>query len=225
MINIIGVIIFVLITVIITIILVPKIKIFIDDPLKFRDYINEHGVYGVAIFLLLQIIQIIVSIIPGEFIEVAAGISFGWFYGFVLCEIGIFIASSFIYFISRKLGKPIVESFIGKERFKKLEKFNHSKKRDQIIFLIFFIPALPKDLLTYVASFFDISYKKLMSIILIARIPSIITSTIAGNYIINKEYWKAILIFVITGAIAIVCYFLSDKIMKKIESIKHKKTN
>lgn len=165
------------------------------------------------------------SIIPGEFIEVAAGISFGWFYGFILCEIGIFIASSFIYFLSRKLGKPIIQSFIGKDKFKKLEKFNNSKKRDQIIFWIFFIPALPKDLLTYVASFFDISYKKLMFIILVARIPSIITSTIAGNYIINKEYWKAIIIFIITGVIAVVCYFLSDKIMKKIESHKKEKHN
>lgn len=214
-----------IITIIIAIILIPKIKIFIDDPLKFRDYINNHGIYGVAIFLVLQIIQIVISIIPGEFIEVAAGISFGWFYGFILCEIGIFIASSFIYFISRKLGKPVIESLIGKEKFKKLAKFNHSKKRDQIVFFIFFIPALPKDLLTYVASFFDISYKKLMAIILIARIPSIITSTIAGNYIINKEYLKAIIIFIVTGAIAIACYFLSDKIMKRLENAKHKKVN
>ena len=211
--------------IVISIILIPKIKIFVSDPLKFRDYINEHGIYGVATFLSLQIIQIIVSIIPGEFIEIAAGISFGWFYGFILCEVGIFIASTFIYFVSRKLGKPIIQSFIGKDKFKKLEKFNNSKKRDQIIFLIFFIPALPKDLLTYVASFFDISYKKLMFIILVARIPSIITSTIAGNYIINKEYWKAIIIFIITGVIAVVCYFLSDKIMKKIESHKKEKHN
>lgn len=211
--------------IVISIILIPKIKIFVSDPLKFRDYINEHGIYGVAIFLSLQIIQIIVSIIPGEFIEIAAGISFGWFYGFILCEVGIFIASTFIYFVSRKLGKPIIQSFIGKDKFKKLEKFNNSKKRDQIIFWIFFIPALPKDLLTYVASFFDISYKKLMFIILVARIPSIITSTIAGNYIINKEYWKAIIIFIITGVIAVICYFLSDKIMKKIESHKKEKHN
>lgn len=211
--------------IVISIILIPKIKIFVSDPLKFRDYINEHGIYGVAIFLSLQIIQIIVSIIPGEFIEIAAGISFGWFYGFILCEVGIFIASTFIYFLSRKLGKPIIQSLIGKDKFKKLEKFNNSKKRDQIIFWIFFIPALPKDLLTYVASFFDISYKKLMFIILVARIPSIITSTIAGNYIINKEYWKAIIIFIITGVIAVVCYFLSDKIMKKIESHKKEKHN
>ena len=211
--------------IVISIILIPKIKIFVSDRLKFRDYINEHGIYGVAIFLSLQIIQIIVSIIPGEFIEIAAGISFGWFYGFILCEVGIFIASTFIYFVSRKLGKPIIQSFIGKDKFKKLEKFNNSKKRDQIIFWIFFIPALPKDLLTYVASFFDISYKKLMFIILVARIPSIITSTIAGNYIINKEYWKAIIIFIITGVIAVICYFLSDKIMKKIESHKKEKHN
>ena len=67
-----------------------------------------------------------------------------------------------------------------------------------------------------------ISYKKLMFIILVSRIPSIITSTIAGNYIINKEYWKAIIIFIITGVIAVICYFLSDKIMKRIAAKKEK---
>ncbi len=175
---------------------------------------------------MLQFLQIVISVIPGEFIEIAAGISFGWFWGFILCEVGIFIASSFIYFISKKLGKPIIQQFVGKHKFEKLERFNNSSKRDKIIFLIFFIPALPKDLLTYVACFFDISYCKLMMIICIARIPSIITSTIAGNYLINKQYLAAIIIFVITGLIAIICYLLSDKIMNRIDK-KHSesKTN
>lgn len=175
------------------------------------------------IFLLLQFLQIVIFLIPGEFIEIAAGISFGWFWGFVLCELGIFIASSFIYLISKKLGKPIIKQFVGKHQFEKLEKFNDSSKRDKIIFLIFFIPALPKDLLTYVACFFDISYRKLMVIICVARIPSIITSTIAGNYLINKQYLVAIIIFIVTGLITIICYLLSDKIMKRIDK-KHEES-
>lgn len=220
--NIIGMLLFITICGVILIILLPKIKEYIDDPLLFKEYINDKGIKGVFIFLALQILQIVVSIIPGEFVEVAAGITYGWFFGFVLCEIGIFIGSSFIYFFSKKIGKPAVKNFVGDKHFDKLSKLDNYKNRDRIIFLIYLVPGLPKDLLSYVACFFSINYSKFMIISMVARIPSILTSTIAGSYLINGDYLEAVLIFVFTGLFALVCFLLSDKIMNKIS--KHKES-
>lgn len=221
-INIVGLSLFLILCTVILIIITPNIKKFIEDPLVFRDYIKSHGIYGSLIFLLLQIFQIVISIIPGEFVEIVAGISFGWFYGFILCEIGIFIGSSLIFLLCRKVGKPIVKSFVGERQFKRLEKIDKHPSRDRIIFLIFLIPGLPKDVLTYVASFFNIKYMKFIIISMVARIPSIITSTIAGGYLLEAQYLEAVIIFIVTGIFSVFCYILSDKIMNKINE--HRKS-
>lgn len=218
--NVIGLLIFIALFIISLIYILPNIKSYIEDPRLFRDYIKNNQEYGIIIFLLFQILQVIVFIIPGEFIEIASGISFGWFGGFVLCEIGIFIASSFILFFSRKIGKPVITSFIGESKFTKFEKINQYVNRDKIIFLIFLIPGLPKDILLYISSFFDISWKKLMILTLVARIPSIITSTIAGEYILKQQYLRAIIVFVVTGIATLVCYLTSNKILMNLQKKK-----
>lgn len=218
--NVIGLLIFIALFIISLIYILPNIKSYIEDPRLFRDYIKNNQEYGIIIFLLFQILQVIVFIIPGEFIEIASGISFGWFGGFVLCEIGIFIASSFIFFFSRKIGKPVITSFIGESKFTKFEKINQYVNRDKIIFLIFLIPGLPKDILLYISSFFDISWKKLMILTLVARIPSIITSTIAGEYILKQQYLRAIIVFVVTGIATLVCYLTSNKILMNLQKKK-----
>ena len=70
---------------------VPNIKEYINDPILFREYIKENGIIGVLIFLIVQVLQVVISIIPGEMIEIAAGISFGWLLGLILCMLGSYV--------------------------------------------------------------------------------------------------------------------------------------
>lgn len=220
-INIVGILIFFILCIVVLVFVFPKMKLYFEDPISFKEFINEYGTEGSFIFLGLQILQIIVSILPGEIVEIGAGITFGWLYGFILCEIGLFIGTAFIYLFSKKLGKPVVKAIIGERQFTKLEKLDNHPKRDKALFLIYLVPGLPKDLITYVVGFFNISFWKFIFISLIARIPSVITSTVAGSYIIEGEYLIAGLIFVITGVISILCYILSSKIMDKINESKN----
>lgn len=214
-INVIGVILFLAVCVLLVLIIAPNFTEYINDPLKFKEYINENKVIGIVIFLFIQILQILVSIIPGEMIEIAAGITFGWFIGLVLCLLGVSIASTLIFLTCKKFGKPYIDKLVGKGKLKKFDILNNSDKRDSIIFLVFLIPGVPKDLLIYAASFFDISLKKFLILSLPARIPSIITSTIAGQYILEGNYKPAIYIFVIMLLITLLGYLGYILIMNK----------
>lgn len=61
------------------------------------------------------------------------------------------------------------------------------KNLELIIFIIFFIPGTPKDLLTYIAPFTRIKLKTFLLLTTFARIPSVITSTIGGNALSNQN--------------------------------------
>ena len=63
---------------------------------------------------------------------------------------------------------------------------------------------------------------KFIIISMVARIPSIITSTIAGGYLLEAQYLEAVIIFIVTGIFSVFCYILSDKIMNKINE--HRKS-
>ena len=86
------------------------------------------------------------------------------------------------------------------EKYKFLK---NTKKIELTIFILFFIPGTPKDALTYLAPFVPIKPKKFFVISTIARIPSVITSTILGDQIIKGNYLIAIIVFVITAIISI----------------------
>ena len=104
--------------------------------------------------------------------------------------------------------------------------FKNPKKIEFIIFILFFIPGTPKDLLTYVSGLFPIKLWRFIVITTIARIPSIITSTLAGANIATGN-WKlglalyAIIFLIVVAFIYIYNRFDKDKTAKNvIDSIK-----
>lgn len=84
-----------------------------------------------------------------------------------------------------------------------------------LCFLIFFIPGTPKDALTYFIPLTDMKLSTFLFITTIARIPSIITSTIGGHAIGVENYIFSILVFVITGIISLVGLYVYKKINQK----------
>ena len=84
-----------------------------------------------------------------------------------------------------------------------------------LIFILFFIPGTPKDLLTYVAGLTQIKLFPYILITSIAKIPSVITSTIGGDAFGEKKYLYAFIVFVLTGLISIVGLIIYNKITKK----------
>ena len=168
-----------------------------------RDYIRSFDAAGWLVFLGLQILQVFIALIPGELLESAAGFVFGPFVGTLLCYIGIAIATCMVFLLTRKFGVKLVEVFISREKINQLRFLNTEKKRDLLIFLVFFIPGTPKDLLTYFVGLTEIRLWKFLAISLVARIPSVITSTFGGHLLGEKEYTGAIIVYAATAIVSL----------------------
>ena len=57
----------------------------------------------------------------------------------------------------------------------------------------------------------------------IARVPSVVSSTVGGSFVSSGQYWGAVLIFVITGAVSLVGLMLYNKASRKIQEERTKK--
>ena len=168
-----------------------------------RDYIRSFGAAGWLVFLVLQILQVFIALIPGELLESAAGFVFGPIVGTLLCYAGIVIASSLVFVLTRKFGIKLVEVFVSREKINQLRFLNTEKKRDLLIFLAFFIPGTPKDLLTYFVGLTEIKFHTFLAISLVARIPSVVTSTFGGHLLGEGDYISAIIVYAATAIVSI----------------------
>ena len=176
----------------------PIVK-FVSDPQKFRDWVSQHGILGDIGFVLMMIFQVVIAFVPGEPFEIGAGYAFGAFKGTILCIIGITLGSILTFLLVRRLGVRFVEIFFDSNKIKDLKFLQNERKTGLIIFLIFFLPGTPKDLITYFVGLTDIKTSHYLLLISIARLPSIVTSTLGGNALGTQNYLTAILVFIMTA--------------------------
>lgn len=181
----------------------------------FRSYIKSFGAWGVFVLLGLQVLQVFIALIPGELLETAAGYAFGPFVGTLICYVGIAIGTVIIFFLTRKFGVRFVEIFVAREKINELRFINTDKKRNSLVFLLFFIPGTPKDLITYFVGITDIKFITFIVISLVARIPSVVSSTFGGHMLGEGNYLSAIILYGITGAVSIVGLIIYNSIISK----------
>ena len=188
---------------------------FISEPSAFKAWVGEHGFFAYIAFVLMTVFQIIIAFIPGEPFELAAGYAFGGFIGTLLCIISSVIGCTIVFGLTRKFGMPLVELFFGKEKIDKLKFLKNSKKRNIVIFLLFFIPGTPKDIITYFVGLTDIKLWQWLLICSVAKLPSIVTSTVSGGALGQQKYVTAIVFLGATAIISAVGVLIYNKLIAK----------
>ena len=171
---------------------------------EFRDYIQSFGPVGWLVLLVIQFLQVFIALIPGEVVETAAGFAFGPLWGTVICYLGVALASTAVFLLTRRFGIRLVDIFVSRDKINELRFLNTERKRNLLIFLLFFIPGTPKDLLTYFVGLTDIRLGSFLMLSLIARFPSVISSTAGGHLLGEGNYVGAIWLYAITGAVSLV---------------------
>ncbi len=171
----------------ITLMTVPFIKS-IKEPEAFKAFVEGFEAPGIVIMFFVQVFQIVVALIPGEFVEFFAGSLYGCVGGLFLCLAGVAIGQMIVFGAVKFFGRDFVDSFAGSRAFEKLKFLNDEKKLRVIVFLLFFIPGTPKDVLCYVVPFTSMRLREFIPLTLVARIPSVITSTYAGSAFAEQNY-------------------------------------
>lgn len=180
---------------------------------QMQDWINKMGVIGWLTVLGIQILQVVIAFIPGEPIEILSGALYGTVRGLAICLIGCIVASALIFALSARYGKRLLYFLFSKEAVLNWKWLQDSRKADMVTFILFFIPGTPKDMLTYVIGITDMSLFKFISISTLARIPSILSSTIIGSTTRQGDWKTSVLVFFVTGLAGIVGIGLKDKII------------
>lgn len=184
--------------------------------------VRNAGVGGVFMLLGFQFLQIVVAFIPGEVVQIAAGMMYGPWGGALIVIAGCIVSSAFIFAVVHKLGAPFVRAMIPEKWMGKLEKFEKSEKLDVMVFVLFLIPGLPKDVFTYLVPLTDMRMRDFLFLANVGRIPGILISTFGANGLVEGDYMQSIVLFAVAAAIAVVALVLHEKILHGLSTLKRR---
>ena len=138
-------------------------------------FLGRFGMFAPLFFIVIQIVQVIIPILPGAIGCLGGVLIFGPVWGFVYNYIGISIGSILAFLLSKQYGRPFVRNIIGEKNYDKyigwLSKGNGFNKAFAVAI---FLPVAPDDLLCYIAGLTKMTLKKFTAIILLGKPGSIL---------------------------------------------------
>ena len=192
----------------------------IDDV---EDFIAGYGHLSGLVYIVFQIFQVVISVIPGEVFQVAAGYLFGPFWGVIYAIIGCLLGEAVAFGLARVLGQGFVRLFMSEEQFIKYQERLNSNKAYTLCFILYLIPGIPKDILCYVAGASEIKFLPFLIISMVGRLPGLIGSIVMGSLVDKGNYTLAAVILGIACVAAVIGFIYRNKLSDFMDRLKEKR--
>lgn len=178
-----------------------------------KEFFAQYKTSSVFAYIAAQMMQIIICIIPGQWLQITAGLVWGFWLGYLYSIIGAVVGSIITYYLAKWLGKDAMHLFFGEDKVQEYVKRLNSKKALIIVFLIFLIPGVPKDLCNYLAGISEMKIKPFLIVSLIGRSPGMMGSLLIGKQLSTGSWTGAIVVAVIFIILFIVGIIFRKKLM------------
>lgn len=188
-----------------------------EGQVAFKEKVENSGMFGMLTLFGLQVAQIFLVIVPGEPLEILAGMCYGAIGGTVFIMVSAGIISTIIFGLVRKFGRNFVCNFCDETKIEKIEKsklFQNPKKIEKIMLICFLIPGMPKDILVYVAGLLPIRPMRFILISTFARFPSVISSTLAGANLAVGDWKMGLILYGVVLVLVAIVILIMNKLDK-----------
>ena len=178
----------------------PSLWRFFSNGEAVKAWVDAQGHWAPLAMAALVVAQIVIAVLPGEPVELAAGYLFGFWEGTAICLAGGLVGTLVVTALVRLLGMRIVRRLFSTEKLESISWLHEAKRFELLMFIVFLIPGTPKDVLTYAAGLTTCPWWRIAAITTVGRIPSIITSTLAAGFASSGNWTAAI----VTAAVTLV---------------------
>ena len=179
-------------------------------------HVQGAGWAGVAMLEGVQLLQVVIAFLPGEVVQLAAGLMYGPWIGSLLVLVGAMVGSTIIYVLVHKLGAPFVQGMVPTKHLEKFRRFEESGKLDVVVFVLFLCPAMPKDVFTYLVPLTNMKFSRFITLTSIGRIPGIVASAYAASGFANGEIVGPAVVMGLLVVLAVLAVVFSERILNAL---------
>ena len=157
------------------------------SPEALQQYLIQFGMIAPLIFMLIQITQVVVPIIPGGLTLVAGVLCFGPIWGFIYNYVSIYIGSCINFLLIRKFGKPLLIRLASPKLYEKyIGWLDKGEQLDKLFALAIFMPVAPDDFLCMLAGLTKMTFKRFAMIIAVCKPCSILMYSLGLTTILTQ---------------------------------------
>jgi len=164
-----------------------KLEVF-SSQASMREWVSGFGVWAPAAFFLIQMLQVIVSPIPGSVTTLVGGALFGLWPAFGISTAAVLAGSLLAFGLARAFGRPLVSRLVGPKITEKYLGAMTSRTRIALL-LMFLLPFFPDDALSLIAGLTGISWVFFFVAILITRPWGLLFSSLVGSGFVTIPLW------------------------------------
>ena len=186
------------------------------------DYLRANSSTAAILIVCIQIIQVVICFLPGQPVQFAASYMFGVAKGFALSLIGAVIGTVISFYLAKLLGSDAVKLFFGEKKVRDYKRKLDSGRGLLLAFLIYLIPGIPKDLVSYAAGVSDMRFRPFLLVATMGRIPGMLGSLLLGHFFGRQDYRSMIILAVIVAVILIICYIKREEITGFLDEVEKK---
>ena len=184
-----------------------------NEELRLR--LTEFGWRGHIFIVALATLQVICACLPAEPIQVLGGFTFGFGIGLLLCMLGVFIGNTVIYLLQKIYGDRLRGFFIRKLNLD-LEAIQRSGKCVLLIFILYFLPAIPYGMICFFAATTGMSYRRFIAVTMLGALPSVCIGVGLGYITVTSSWIISICIFAVLLVVLAVMFWKKDALFAKL---------
>ncbi|NLV89526.1 MAG: TVP38/TMEM64 family protein [Tissierellia bacterium] len=145
-----------------------------------RDFIDEYGTYAMLVSAALMVFQSIAAPLPAFLITFANANLFGWWQGAILSWSSAMVGAAVCFYISRILGRDIVEKLTSKTGLESVDRF-FEKYGKQSILIARLLPFMSFDIVSYAAGLTSMNFWGFFIATGIGQLPATIIYSYVGG--------------------------------------------
>ena len=182
-----------------------------------REKLGELGYRGYITSVVLAMLQVVFTFLPAEPVQVISGLAFGFPIGLLCCSIGVFLGNSVIFALYKLFGNRMREYFMENLHID-FEKAATSKRITAIIFILYFLPAIPYGMICFFAASIGMKYPRFITVTILGAIPSVCIGVGLGHMALASSWILSLVIFVVLVIILAIVMIKKNAIFAKVNS-------
>lgn len=192
---------------------------------ELRDQLSEFGWRGYFVISALATLQVVCTFLLAEPVQVLAGFAFGFPVGLLCCMVGVLLGNTLIYMLQSIFGDRL-RGFFTKKLELDLNKIANSSKATFIIFLLYFLPAIPYGMICFLAASMGMSYRRFIAVTGLGALPSVCIGVGLGYMTIVSDVVVSICVFAALILLAVLTIRKRNILLAKLNNYAdtHKKT-
>ena len=173
------------------------------------------GWRGYIVTAILAVMQVVCTFLPAEPVQVLAGFTFGFPVGLLCCMVGVAVGSTMIYLLQNTFGDRLRGYFVKKLNLD-MEKIARSSKAIVILFILYFLPAIPYGMICFFAASLGMSYRRYITVMCLGALPSVCIGVGLGYMTIMSNWVVTVCVFAVLLLIMAVVFWKKDELFSRL---------